>query len=77
MDHTKPLFEADGKFALHLPPELRWPFPLGRDAAQGQIDQLLGRVVVGKVALAPHGPSHGAVQALNGIGRVDRPADRC
>ena len=32
LDHFKPLLEADGKFAFHLPPELRRPFPLGRNA---------------------------------------------
>jgi hypothetical protein len=73
-------FEAfgveDGELVHGLLPVPGGPSPVGGDIAQGQPDQLGGRIVAREMAPRLDDLAQPGIDALDGIGRVDHPADR-
>ena len=74
--HHEPLADANCEFRTDLVPDQRRRAPFSLHAAQRQVDQFRRRAVVGEVPPGAHRPTHRAVQALDRVGCVDRPADR-
>ena len=66
----------DGKLVHGVLPVLGRPSPVSGDVAQGQPDQLGGGIVAREMPARLDDLAQPGVDALNGIGRVDYPADR-
>ena len=65
------LAEHDGELIGCLLPRPLWHLPVFFDIAQGQVEQLAGRVVAGEVATILDDLSKAHMQAFNGICGVD------
>ena len=65
----------DGELVHGLLPVLCCPPPVGRDVAQSQPDQLGGRIVTREMPSRLDDLAQPGVDALDGVGGIDHPAD--
>ncbi len=68
--------EQDGELVQRLFPRPGWHGPLFSGVAQGQIEQLRRRIITGEVAPVFDNFPQAHIQAIDGVGGVNDPADR-
>lgn len=70
---AEPVAEDDGELRHGGGPLALGIFPVLTDAAQDQIEQLEGGLVIGEMPAAANGGSQGAVEAFDRVGGVEDP----